>query len=128
MFKPSSDKAGGQRGGASIATQTVSIEEIMERLSELLIRVEGIENSLPYSNDSGLAERLTDLEDKVSLLKQPQLTAGQNDTINQIKAERIHLVRKVDEALARKRGKREGEYTSIKEEPASIATKATKAT
>jgi len=59
---------------------------------------------MPRSS-SDLEERLVILESQVSLLRQPQLTTKQNDTINQIKLGYIHLIRKVDEVIAYRKKK-----------------------
>ena len=97
-------------------TSIMTIPEIQECLSEIENRLSYIENSMPYSNGNGLSGRLTELEERVSLLRQPQmrmivhLTAKQNDTINQIKLGYNHLIGKVDEALARKKGKQYKKY------------------
>jgi len=47
--------------------------------------------------EQDLADRVEALENQVILMKQPQLTAKQNDTINQIKSGYLHLQRKVNE-------------------------------
>ncbi len=65
----------------------------------------GSPSHLPPLEDKrmDLPERLEELEKQMSSLTKPNLTAKQNDTINQIKSGYIHLQRKVNELTAKKK-------------------------